>query len=265
MALPPTIRVTNAEYHANPAVSASHLHAVARSPYYYFQRYKALNRPAPDQTPAMQFGSLVHMAVLEPDQLDKHFACCTTRKGSNNYHKLIEQGIEPIKQSTWDQALELSDAVRRHPAAKQLLSKGHAELSLWWRDDATGLDCKCRPDWWTDDDIIVDLKTTKDASPRGFGRSVHTFRYHVQQMHYLSGTKAKRFVFIAVEKDYPYQVAVYELNSEAVDIGEALRERDMRRLQLCQDCGEWPGYGDEITALSMPKYANVIDMTYLDF
>lgn len=262
MIIKPTI--SNAEYHSDPAVSSSHLHAIAKSPYYYLKRYKDQNRPVPESTPAMQFGSLVHMAVLEPDKLDKNFACCNARKGSTQYNELVEKGIEPVKQAAWDQALDLSDAVRRHPVAKQLLAKGKAEQSVWWTDDATKLTCKCRPDWWTDDDIIVDLKTTKDASAQAFSRSVHTFRYHVQQTHYLRGTKAKRFLFLVVEKEYPYQVVVYELDSNAVAIGEALRERDMKRIQLCKERNHWPGYSNEIEPLSLPKYGDVIDLHSYD-
>jgi len=37
--------ITNEEYHADPAVSASHLHMVAKSPYHYWSRYLDPNRP----------------------------------------------------------------------------------------------------------------------------------------------------------------------------------------------------------------------------
>jgi hypothetical protein len=102
----------------------------------------------------------------------------------------------------------------------------------------------------------VDLKTTTDASPAAFARSVATFRYHVQASHYLSGLHgAERFVFIAVEKTAPYAVAVYELDAAAMAAGDELRQRDMRMIADCRATGEWPGYSDDCQTLSLPKWA----------
>jgi hypothetical protein len=61
--------ISNEQYHADPAVSASHLHAIARSPYHYWSRYLDPNRKPVEPTAAMRLGSLVHCAVLEPDEL----------------------------------------------------------------------------------------------------------------------------------------------------------------------------------------------------
>ena len=250
--------LSNAEYHANPAVSASHLHAVDINPYHYFKRYIDSDRIV-EPTVAMRFGSLAHTAILEPDELNKHYACCSSRKGSNQYNELVEKGIEPVSQSYWDQVHAMRDAVRSHPVVAWLLSEGKAEQSVFWHDDEFNLDCKCRPDWWNGS-VIVDLKTTTDASPNAFAQSVHKYRYHCQQMHYLRGTSAERFIFIAVEKQYPYQVALYELDDDATDIGEALRQRDMKRIQLCKERNDWPGYSKEVELLSLPKHGNTISL-----
>jgi hypothetical protein len=149
----------------------------------------------------------------------------------------------------------MASSVRQHPAAYALLAQGKAEQSFWWDDATTGLRCKCRPDWYYGT-TVVDLKTTTDASPAGFARSVATFRYHVQASHYLSGLHgAERFVFIAVEKTAPYAVAVYELDAEAMAAGNELRLRDLRMIADCRATSEWPGYGDDCQTLSLPKWA----------
>ena len=124
--------------------------------------------------------------------------------------------------------------------------------------------CKCRPDWWNGD-IVIDLKTTQDASPRGFAKSVANFRYHVQQMHYLRGTNAARFIFIAVEKEYPFAVGVYELDNDACGVGEELRQRDMQRIKTCKQRDEWPGYSNDISSLSLPPYATKVELSSYDF
>ena len=256
--------VSNAEYHADPAVSASHLHAISRSPQTYYKRFIDPERPRSEPTAAMRLGTFVHTAVLEPDDLDRRYAVCATRKGSTTYNKLIDKGIEPVTQAQWDQALSMCDAVRNHPEAAWLLSDGKAEQSVWWDDEQFDLRCKCRPDWWNGD-IVIDLKTTQDASPRGFAKSVANFRYHVQQMHYLRGTNAARFIFIAVEKEYPFAVGVYELDNDACGVGEELRQRDMQRIKTCKQRDEWPGYSNDISSLSLPPYATNVEFSSYDF
>jgi exodeoxyribonuclease VIII len=212
----------------------------------------------------MRFGSLVHCAVLEPDELGKRYSRCAprnTKAGKEQAADLAARGIEAVSDSDWALAIAMSRAVRQHPAAAALLAHGKAEQSFWWDDPATGLRCKCRPDWYYAT-TVVDLKTTTDASPRGFAKSVAAFRYHVQASHYLSGLHgAKRFAFIAVEKSYPHLVAVYELDAEALQLGNELRQRDMRVITDCRATSEWPGYSDGVQTLSLPKWALSTDQS----
>ena len=251
--------LSNADYHADPAVSASHLHAVAKSPQAYWARFLDPNRPAVEPTAAMRFGSLTHCATLEPDELLQRYGVAPdrrTKEGKAQAEAMTQQGIEPVAQSDLTTALSIAAAVRNHPVAAELLSYGKAEQSFWWTDADTGMRCKCRPDWYQNS-TVVDLKTTTDASPAGFARSVASYRYHVQAAHYLSGLHgAERFVFIAVEKTYPYAVGVYELDEAALTEGHALRHRDMRRIQTCQAGARWPGFTDDaIALLSLPRWA----------
>lgn len=249
--------ISNADYHADPAVSASHLHAIAQSPYHYWARYISPDRMPSEPTAAMKLGSLVHCAVLEPDELLQRYGVCSprnTKAGKEQAAAMAAGGIEAVSEADMVTALNIAAAVRQHPAAAALLQSGKAEQSFWWDDADTGMRCKCRPDW-LNGATVVDLKTTADASPRGFAKSIATFRYHVQASHYLAGLGAERFVFIAAEKAAPYAVAVYELDAEALAIGDELRQRDMRVIADCRATGEWPGYSTGIEPLSLPKWA----------
>jgi exodeoxyribonuclease VIII len=248
---------TNAEYHADPAISASHLHAVAASPYHYWKRYLDPNRRQVEPTAAMRLGSLVHCAVLEPDELLQRYGVCgprNTKTGKEQAAAMAAEGIEAVSETDMATALSMARSVLEHPAAPLLLNNGKAEQSFWWDDQQTGLRCKCRPDWMTGS-VLVDLKTTTDASPAGFARSVAAYRYHVQARHYLAGTFAERFVFIAVEKTYPYAVGVYELDAAAMEHGETLRRRNLATIADCRAINEWPGYGAGIQPLSLPGWA----------
>jgi hypothetical protein len=91
---------------------------------------------------------------------------------------------------------------------------------------------------------------------------VAQYRYHVQANHYLAGTGAERFVFIAVEKSYPYACAVYELDVDAMLAGENARRRNLSVIADCLAISEWPGYGNTIQPLSLPSWALMANDTF---
>lgn len=173
-----------------------------------------------------------------------------------NEHRTI------LNPEQWKTIHAMRDALMAHPAANALLTgvPGKAEKSVYWIDATTGVLCRCRPDWWRDDNLIVDLKTTEDASPEGFARSIAKFRYDVQDAFYTDGVqqatgkRPKAFVFIAVEKKPPYGVGVYVLDAETKDLGRAQYQHDLRVYAECMRTGEWPGYGDKIQTISLPAW-----------
>lgn len=190
-----------------------------------------------------------------------------------------------LSAADWDALHRMRDAVMEHPAASKLLSApGKAERSYYWIDQETGELLRCRPDYDRDDGIIVDLKSTHDASPEEFARSVANWRYHVQHPFYMDGrdeairqaglnrAKSKAFVFIAVEKTPPYAVGVYMLDDKtgyrddagnyvptpgamsSVDVGRAEYRADLRTLAECRRTNVWRGYGDTIQSISLPAW-----------
>ncbi len=251
----------SADYHAHPAVSNSLLSQVAKSPL-HARAY--LDGVRQKQTAAMSFGSLFHTLVLEPHLFHAQYATFSgdrrTKEGKALYAEIEASGKTVISVEDNVTAAFMANAINNHPAASALLkregfSKGLAEASVFWTDDEFGVQCKCRPDLWRDDGIVVDLKTTDDASLDGFSRSIATYRYHVQAAHYMAGTGAKRFVFVAVEKKAPYAVAVYELDAVALEVGRMLRQSDLMTYAECLRSNTWPGYSTDVTPISIPAWA----------
>lgn len=187
---------------------------------------------------------------------------------ANNGHRTV------LTQEQWDQLHQMAAAVMAHPAAAALLTgaPGVAERSVYWRDPVTGLLCRCRPDFWREDGILVDVKTTEDASKDAFARSISNYRYHVQHPFYLDGINtmrdqagvkcapAKAFVFLAVEKSarvvkgVALGVAVYVLDAESVELGRIEYRQDLETIAACTRAGVWPGYGDKIQPIELPKW-----------
>jgi exodeoxyribonuclease VIII len=188
-------------------------------------------------------------------------------------------GRQVLTQEQWDALHGMRDAVLAHPAARALLTgcEGEAELSCYWQETvAQGADripvlLRGRPDFWRKDGIIVDLKSTEDAGPEEFARSIANWRYHVQHPIYLDGTaKAlnaaqakgqfkdwqtpRAFVFIAVEKKPPYAVGVYTLDEESVALGRAEYKADVRTYAQCLKSNQFPAYSPKIQNISLPAW-----------
>lgn len=170
---------------------------------------------------------------------------------------------------TYEQLSSMVRAVLAHPVAGRLITgEGKAEASVYWNDAETGELCRCRPDFWRWDGIIVDLKTTDDASPQAFGKSVANWRYHVQAEMYLDGmnaawaagnfpdgyAKPKAFIFLVVEKKPPYAVASYVLDAESAAQGQREYRENLAVFAECKRNDSWPAYGDDIQTVGLPTW-----------
>lgn len=247
-----------AEYHRSPAVSKSLLDQFAKSPL-HAKAYLAGIREL--ETPAMAFGTAYHAAMLEPDRFKKEFATFEgdrrTKEGKAAYQALLDAGKTIISRSDADVLSAMVDVFLDHPVVKMLHANGMEEASVFWTDPVTNVPCRCRPDYWHADGkgLILDFKTTEDASPEGFARSVAKYRYHVQAAHYMAGTHAQRFVFIAQEKKAPFAIGVYELDEQSLELGREIRDRELAEYAVCLATDYWPGYSQEIVPLTLPGWA----------
>lgn len=247
-------QMTNAEYHAHPAVSNSLITKIGRSPAHakaYLDGFK-------ETTPAMAFGSAFHACVLEPEVFDEDYAVFEGDKRKKDdkarFEEMVASGKTIITADDFDTITAMAVSIRNHDVARGLLANGMAEQSVFWTDKETDTECKCRPDWW-DGNTLIDLKTTDDASPAGFARSVVNYGYHTQSAFYQAGTGADRFIFIAVEKKPPYAIGVYVLDDIALEEGWRKVSAALSYWKACTETGFYPAYQDEIVTLSLPIWA----------
>jgi exodeoxyribonuclease VIII len=246
--------LSNEAYHALKAVSPSQIKVLGKSPLHYFDQFLADDREKKLPTAAMQLGTALHTAALEPELWDATIAVPPhtfdrrTKVGKElaAAFKAENAGKLVLSPEDADQVRRMADAVRKHPAARFLLElPGRREPSYTWTDPATGLACKTRPDWHSEDRrIVVDVKTTSDASRAEFSRSIVNFDYHVQAAWNQDALGAEQFITIAVENVRPYAVAVYPASGAMVAAGRRRIEAAMTLLAECHTEGRWPGYGD---------------------
>lgn len=147
--------------------------------------------------------------------------------------------------------------IRAHPFARRLFELGTGEISLFQKDTVNGIMRKARIDYDPLGDVIVDFKTARDASRRGFYRAVRENLYHLQAAWYLIlanllGMEKKHFVFIVIEKTPPlFPVACYALGAKFLRAGHTLATEAYGRYIECTKLGVWPGYSDEVEILEL--------------
>ena len=252
-------------YRAAKAVSCSVLKRFAEAP------AKALVNSS--DSAAKNTGRLIHSAVLEAHAFEDRYARTDLdRRGTKAWQEAegvaVAEGKTLIKAEEWETLAAIRDAVHAHPTARELLAPGlTTETAVFWEDPITGAACRAKMDGIRSDmRIVLDVKTTTDASARRFARSAADLRMHWQAAWYLDGIAAApggfrpdAFLFIAVERDAPHLIAVYELPIEAVEAGRSQIRAALHGYLECERTGHWPGYPPGITPLHLPEWATLYE------
>lgn len=252
--------MSNADYHAHESISKSGLDLIARSPAHF--RFQEKREPSR----AMVIGSALHAAVLEPEVFASQYMLLrnvSARRASEYKQAVAVHGADFVLTGTEaDYVAGMQETIRSHAYAGRVLSEpGRAELSVMTKDPVTGVAVRCRFDWLTSAGLAVDLKTTIDARPDAFARSVANYRYHVQAAFYAdvwnweTGETLQGFEFLAVEKSMPHALAVYRLDAEALSEGRRLYREALNMYADCLERDEWPGYDAQPQWLCLPAWA----------
>jgi hypothetical protein len=261
--------VTAMEYHARKlgVVSKSALDQIERSPAHYLAWVQG--KLQDEHTPAMVFGSAFHCALLEPEVFEARytwqpdFGDCRFKEAKVARDQWRSRNSNKIALSLddWERIDGMVASVRNHPLAGRMIRSGVPELTVRWMDRETGLQCKCRADYYVESRaMVLDVKTTEDARPEAFRKSVARYNYHVQDALYRAGFEAagkpvRFFVLVCVEKTYPYAVATYQLSAKAIELGHDVARRGIAKMAACLESGDWAAYPVGIQDLELPPWA----------
>ena len=281
------------DYLAVDAFSNSDMKLLARSAWHWKHRLPTrVTRP-------MLRGSLAHCAVLEPHALQARYtfvpadaprrpteAQWNAKKSNEDstaakaWWRTFLDGVgqrEVVTAEEFAITQQQLAALGAEPELARLLSIGYSECSVFWVDKDTGIYCKARPDHVHPLDSrtveLLDLKTTADESPEGFGRQAARMGYHRQASHYragfeaATGLKVREFVIGAVTNAPPVLAVPYVLPA---DLAEQANDERRELLELYAKCKReetWPAYGTGRQLLRLPAYAlrsNQVDVAYVD-
>ena len=168
-------------------------------------------------TNAMQFGSLVHKLLLQPDTFKDDFAIFEgARRAGKAWQEFSETNQDKtiIKQSELDAANNILINATKHPVVKTMLKNAiDKELQLNWKHK--GVNFKGYADLITtynNKKCVVDIKTTSDAGNR-FYRDLYYNDYKMQlAMYQEQFNKETDAYIIAIETTVPFNVQVYKLD-----------------------------------------------------
>ena len=250
------------EYHAHPAISAGSLDIIHK------RGVPALlhnfDNPKPPTT-AMNLGTVTHTLTLEPDKFAQEYILLPKmdmRKKENKEikatleKKAFEKNLMIIDQETYDLAFQMAVSVRSHPLVKLIMQKGNPEVSYFWEKD--GIKLKARPDW-VNGKYWMDLKTSRDASRKGFVRACADSGYHRRASFYsecaLYHGEYVDYIFVLVNKEPPYEVGVYQLPEEALSIGKTQWENALVDYQEYQPEDHVFGFSRIIETVTVPEWS----------
>ena len=255
------IGLTNSEYRAQRGISKSDLDLIHQSPALLEW---ARNAPS-DGSEAVDLGTHVHCAVLEPDVFAGTYRKAPAGGRTAADKASVEAFAEHCKASgkicldadTYDMVIAMRDSVLAHPTARDLLTgDGISESSIFGELD--GVRVKCRPDRLIRErNILVDVKKVDDIDH--LARSIQKFRYYVQAAFYSdiyeqwTGHRP-RFIFVAVGERRSigrHPVRVFELEQAWAEAGRQEYKYDLERAREMEEFG----VGMHVEALELPRWA----------
>lgn len=257
-------------YHSWDLCSLHRLRDLARSPAHC--RWSIDN---PSSTPAMVLGSAVHDRVLLPRAFDSLWAVSSlaTRR-SKAWDEFVAENVTKgvLTAPEGEQVEAMARAVHEHPIAARLLADSEAkEVSVV--APLYDIVSKGRVDAVNSRlSVLVDLKTTTDASEEAFTRAIFRYGYHQQAAMYLGLLAALQgefssfaFIVVALEKEPPYGVNVFRLADDAVDQGRSELQPLFEKYKECVKSGVWCGYDLGVKDIGLPRWAKNREVDYENY
>jgi exodeoxyribonuclease VIII len=253
-------------YEDHSRVSNSMLGVLKKSAELYYLRY-VLGIDKQKDTPEIKLGRFVHALILEPDTVTDKYACVPkvdrrTKDGKAIYERIVceHQGKELIDYESWQQAMQMAEAVRNHGECKQVFrSQYDVELELTFNLFDTP--CKSKLDLFNPSrNLILDVKTIADSSQESFEYSVRKYGYCRQAAIYSKAVELlynvrPRFIFAVVSSSEPYIAACYEPDSVFLDIGLHEASKLLDELRRRTEQNDWTSdYAKGVNVLSPSKY-----------
>lgn len=249
---------------SGPGISSSGLRTIeAKSPAHYW----ATSHLNPERLPEepkdhFSFGKAAHTLLLGEDGFREQFVTrpdqftdWRTKAAREWKDNMLEAGKTILTPQDVGAIRHIAKQLAADPLVQSGILQGKVEHSLIWQDKVTGVWLKSRPDVIPSaDGVLVDLKTTTDASPESIVNAIKNHGYAMQGalagmgMEATLGIKMEEFVLVWIEKAAPYAINISPVDSEWIYWARRQLRRSINTFAKCIETNTWPGYGGEATA-----------------
>jgi exodeoxyribonuclease VIII len=226
----------------------------------------------PKESDAFAMGHAVHCLALEPEKFDERFAAAPkvdrrTTAGKIRWAEHLEDSKDKIviDEQDYADAIACVQALNNHPEFATIMAQPR-RVEVPFEFDLFGHRFKAKPDCIVDSmKLILDIKTTDDASPHRWQWSAVDYGYHRQAYIYQQAVQLEtnewyRFIFAVVEKPKPSTrgipptVALYELDPDTVRMGLEDSAGLVLQYESRLETNNWQQpYSSGIVPLRLPK------------
>ena len=192
------------------------------------------------ETAAMKFGTAFHTYLLEPEKFKKEYVRepnvdKRTTLGKQTWAKFLERFSDKkwVTESELNSIEEMANILKENKHYKELIKGCLVEHIHLWENVSKEHKCKGKMDAINfQKGHIVDVKTTRNASPEAFGETIINQKYHMQAAYYLDGTGLDKYYIVAIEKVAPYGVCVYKFSKKLIEKG---REEYIKGIEIMKE------------------------------
>lgn len=216
----------------------------------------------PKSTDALKFGSAAHCLLLGDEVFSERYAVRPEtypdkktgepKKWTMSAHYcqdwVAEQGDKiVISEGDVERIRLIAKDAATYPLVQQGILNGKIERTLCWKDPATGIWVKCRPDAVpTASGIYCDLKTASSFDEEFLERQIFDACYYLQAAMTRMvcrglGLPFETFALLYVLNDDVPDTAHAEIAEFELDRGEKAIRWALDTIKACLDSGEWPG------------------------
>lgn len=262
-------RAANELYQSRQELSSSQIGNFIDDPVTWYHVHSKGDWPKPEPTDAMKFGTAIHemlelggpeaFSIVEiPDHVlssqgHKRGKAWTNFKESfpedTFFHRAGE--IVPL--------LEIWANVQANEMCCRFLDSEKKEVELFWKDEASGISSRAKIDVLVDTPcpIIVDWKTSRDISPRGFQSACHSLHYAERMAFYRRGVRDQlgldpAVVAVAIENKGSFRVQPFQLSNDWIDAADERLTGILDRIANFEIDAE---LDREIIEIDAPRYA----------
>ncbi len=163
-----------------------------------------------------------------------------------------EAGLTILTDAELDAITGMAKSLGAHPLVKAGIMNGYVERSMVWKEPATGVWLKSRPDCIPGDSgIVSDLKTTQSVATDDLQRTLANYGYHMQGglvgmgFEAVLKRKMEAFALVFVEAKAPFACRVVTIPDEDIKRGEQQIRAAIDMFAECVATGRWPGPGGD--------------------